>query len=43
LIISFTLNDKNISIGVEPDKRVIDILREDLQATGTKEGCGLGE
>jgi len=43
LIISFTLNNKVISIDVEPDKRVIDVLREDLQLTGTKEGCGSGE
>lgn len=43
MIISFTLNNKCISIDVEPDKRVIDILREDLQLTGTKEGCGSGE
>ena len=25
------------------DRRVIDILREDLNLTGTKEGCGAGE
>ena len=41
--ISFTLNDKTILIDTEPDRRVIDILREDLQLTGTKEGCGSGE
>mgnify|MGYP002682124151 FL=1 len=43
MILSFTLNNKVISIDVEPDKRVIDVLREDLQLTGTKEGCGSGE
>ena len=26
-----------------PDRRVIDILREDLNLTGTKEGCSTGE
>jgi len=28
---------------VPSDRRVIDILREDLNLTGTKEGCGAGE
>jgi carbon-monoxide dehydrogenase small subunit len=41
--ISFVLNDKEITIDTEPDRRVVDILREDLQLTGTKEGCGSGE
>jgi aerobic-type carbon monoxide dehydrogenase small subunit (CoxS/CutS family) len=26
-----------------PDRRVVDLLREDLNLTGTKEGCGEGE
>ena len=41
--INFILNDKNIDIEVPPDRRVIDLLREDLGITGTKEGCGAGE
>lgn len=41
--ISFTLNGKEIQIDVPPDRRVLDILREDLHLTGTKEGCGTGE
>ncbi len=28
---------------VHPMKRLIDVLREDLEMTGTKEGCGEGE
>jgi len=43
LKISFTLNGKEIQIDVPPDRRVLDILREDLHLTGTKEGCGTGE
>lgn len=43
MTIHFTLNNKPIRIEAAPDRRVIDILREDLGLTGTKEGCGTGE
>ena len=39
----FTVNGKNVSLEVPPDRRLLDILREDLGLTGTKEGCGEGE
>ncbi len=41
--ISFVLNGKKKTTDVEPDMRVIDLLREHLHLTGTKEGCGSGE
>lgn len=41
--ISFLLNGNEIVIDAEPDRRVIDLLREDLGLTGSKEGCGAGE
>lgn len=41
--IKFTLNGKEVELDVSPFKRVIDVLREDLALTGTKEGCGEGE
>jgi len=41
--LSFTLNDKAVILETEPDRRVIDLLREDLGLTGTKEACGEGE
>lgn len=41
--ISFILNGNDTCIDVAPDKRVIDVLREDLGLTGTKEACGSGE
>ena len=41
--INFTLNGIKTEIQAAPDRRVVDILREDLGLTGTKEGCGAGE
>lgn len=43
MIITFTLNGKETTLDVEPDRRVVDILREDFGLTGTKESCGTGE
>lgn len=39
----FTLNGKRSSLRVHPLKRLLDVLREDCQLAGTKEGCGEGE
>lgn len=39
----FKVNEENIEIDVKPKKRLIDILRDDLGLTGTKEGCSEGE
>jgi aerobic carbon-monoxide dehydrogenase small subunit len=41
--INFTVNDKRQSVDVFPMARLLDVLREQLQLTGTKEGCGEGE
>ncbi len=41
--ITLTINGKKKSIEVPPMKRLLDVLREDLHLTGTKEGCGEGE
>lgn len=41
--LEFTVNGKNVGLEVPPDRRLLDILREDLGLTGTKEGCGEGE
>ena len=41
--IAFTLNGDETKIDAPSDRRVIDLLREDLNLTGTKEGCGSGE
>ncbi len=41
--ITFTLNEILTEIDVPGNKRLIDVLRDDLKLTGTKEGCGKGE
>lgn len=43
MIIDCIVNRRPVQIESAPDRRVIDILREDLGLTGTKEGCGTGE
>ncbi len=37
------MNGRRRSVVVPPMKRLLDVLREDLALTGTKEGCGEGE
>jgi carbon-monoxide dehydrogenase small subunit len=41
--IHFTINGKSCEVQAPPLKRLLDVLREDLHLTGTKEGCGEGE
>ena len=41
--LTFTLNGRKRVVEAEPNRRLLDLLREDLHMTGTKEGCGEGE
>jgi aerobic carbon-monoxide dehydrogenase small subunit len=41
--IKMTVNGVFREVHAPPMKRLIDVLREDLHLTGTKEGCGEGE
>lgn len=41
--ISFTVNGAPRSVEAFPMARLLDVLREQLHLTGTKEGCGEGE
>ena len=43
MLIYFTVNRKEMTMDVVPEKRLLDFIREDLHLTGTKEGCGIGE
>ena len=41
--VSFKVNGREHRVEVFPMARLLDVLREQLQLTGTKEGCGEGE
>jgi aerobic carbon-monoxide dehydrogenase small subunit len=41
--IQLSVNGADFTVAVPPMKRLLDVLREDLHLTGTKEGCGEGE
>jgi carbon-monoxide dehydrogenase small subunit len=41
--VSCSVNGKKEAIEAHPLARLLDVLREDLQLTGAKEGCGEGE
>jgi len=43
LKIELMVNSKKRKIEITPSTRLIDLLRDDLHLTGTKEGCGKGE
>ncbi|HXL03581.1 MAG: (2Fe-2S)-binding protein [Firmicutes bacterium] len=42
-LISFTVNGDDVKVEISADTRLIDVLRNKLNLTGTKEGCGIGE
>lgn len=41
--IRFRVNGEEVSVDAHPMARLLDVLREHLHLTGTKEGCGEGE
>lgn len=41
--IMFRLNGETLTLSVDPTESALDVLREQLGLTGTKEGCGIGE
>jgi carbon-monoxide dehydrogenase small subunit len=43
MTLTLTVNGEERTLNVHPFARLLDVLREDLQLTGTKEGCGEGE
>jgi len=41
--VTCTINGKRVALRTFPMERLLDVLRRDLELTGTKEGCGEGE
>lgn len=41
--VKLTVNGKAYEISIPPWRTLLEVIREDLKLTGTKEGCGLGE
>jgi len=43
MTLALRVNGRAVEVEASPWKRLLDVLREDLRLTGTKEGCGEGE
>jgi carbon-monoxide dehydrogenase small subunit len=43
MLLEFTVNGAARTVDIDPSERLIDVLRDRLDLTGTKEGCGEGE
>jgi len=41
--ITFTVNGEQRTVKTDPERPLLDVLREDLRLTGTKYGCGEGQ
>ena len=41
--INFILNGEPVQVEIEPYLTLLQVLRDKLELTGTKEGCGMGE
>lgn len=41
--VTFKVNGKEVTVEAPPDRPLLDVLRQDLQLTGTKEGCRTGD
>ncbi|MBS3873605.1 MAG: (2Fe-2S)-binding protein [Firmicutes bacterium] len=42
-IVRFVVNNQSVEVNALPSARLLDVVREELDLTGTKEGCGQGE
>ena len=42
-LIHLTINDRKYEVAVEPNQTLVDLLRYQLELTGTKKGCELGD
>jgi carbon-monoxide dehydrogenase small subunit len=42
-LISLTVNDKTYEVAVNPNQTLVNLLRYQLELTGTKKGCEVGD
>jgi len=42
-ILNFILNGEPVQVEIEPHLTLLQLLRDELELTGTKEGCSMGE
>lgn len=42
-LITFTVNEREYEVAVAPNRTLTQVLRDDLNLLGTKEGCGVGD
>lgn len=42
-LIKLTVNGDEYEVAVEPNRSLLDVLRDDLELTGTKKGCETGD
>ena len=43
VVVRFSVNGATASVTTDPERRLLDVIREDLGLTGTKYGCGEGQ
>jgi len=42
-LVCLDINDKKYEVAVEPNRTLVDVLRNELGLTGTKKGCEMGD
>lgn len=43
VMVRFSVNGAETSVTTDPERRLLEVVREELQLTGTKYGCGEGQ
>jgi carbon-monoxide dehydrogenase small subunit len=43
LVLNCTINGRHYDAYIEPNRTLLDVVRDDLRLTGAKEGCGTGD
>lgn len=43
ITLHFILNEEPVSLEIDENARLLDVIRDVAGLTGTKEGCGVGE